>query len=60
MQHNQALQRLRAMFRRDDAGLDANALSGPTLIEQEPDLARETARYNVSTSAWAASGHPTD
>ena len=59
MQHNEALKRLRALFvRKPDDEIDL--LSGPTLLEQEPDLARENARYSASISAWSASGHSTD
>lgn len=59
MQHTEALTRLRALFRRDDASTSPDALSGPSLIDQEPDLRREAARYNVAASSWAA-GHSTD
>lgn len=61
MQHNEALKRLRALFlRKPDAEIDTDILSGPTLLQQEPDLARENARYSASVSAWSASGHSTD
>ncbi len=59
MQHTDALKRLRNLFHRDEAHAP-DALSGPTLADQEPDLERELARNNVAMSAWAASGHPTD
>ena len=59
MQHSDALRRLRALFHRTPDA-QAEPLSGPTLIDQEPDLARETARYSASISAWSASGHSTD
>lgn len=60
MQHKQALSRLRDLFRRNDPESGADVFSGPTLLQQEPDLMQETARYNVSSSAWAAGGHPFD
>lgn len=59
MQHTEALKRLRALFRRDDLDNSSDALSGPSLIDQEPDLMREAARYNIAASSWAA-GHSTD
>lgn len=59
MQHTEALKRLLAFFRRDEA-IAADVFSGPTLADQEPDLAREVSRNNVAMSAWAAGGHPTD
>ncbi|MDT7953746.1 MAG: hypothetical protein RQ966_19780 [Acetobacteraceae bacterium] len=59
MQHTQALKRLRDFFRRD-TDTEPDALSGPTLIEQEPDLAREASRHNVAVSSWAAGGHAID
>ena len=59
MQHTEALKRLRALFRRDEAGPSVDVFSGPSLIDQEPDLIREAARYNVAAAAWAA-GHSTD
>ena len=58
MRHIESLNRLRSLFRREADGADA--LSGPTLIQQEPDLAQETARHVANASAWAASGTPTD
>jgi len=59
MRHIDALNRFRALFRRDDTVVSPDDLSGPTLFDQEPDLAREAARYNVAASSWAA-GHSTD
>lgn len=59
MQHTDAIKRLRNFFHRDET-TSIDVFSGPTLVEQEPDLAREVARNNVAMSAWAASGHPTD
>lgn len=59
MQHIDALKRLRNLFRRDET-TSVDVFSGPSLVEQEPDLAREVARSNVVMSGWAASGHPTD
>ena len=59
MQHTEALKRLRDFFRRDET-TSANVFSGPTLVDQEPDLAREIAFHTMNASAWAASGHSTD
>lgn len=59
MRHTEALKRLRNLFRRDET-ISPDVFSGPTLAEQEPDLARELGRNNVAMSAWAASGHPMD
>ncbi len=59
MQHTDALKRLRDLFRRDDNSMTSADLSGPTLLDQEPDLAREAARYNIAASSWAA-GHSND
>ena len=59
MQHTEALKRLRNFFRRDETTA-TDVFSGPTLVDQEPDLAREVARTNVAMSAWAAGGHPID
>ena len=79
MLHRDALRKLRSMFRRQGQTNDpasalpsalTSALSGPTLIQQEPDLAKEakTKRYDESkasrhtrnASAWAAGGQPTE
>lgn len=60
MQHQEVLNRLRALFRRDHPDTTVDLFSGPTLLQQEPDLVQETARHNVSNSAWAAGGHPLD
>lgn len=59
MRHIDALNRIRALFHRDDTVVSLDDLSGPTLFDQEPDLAREAARYTVAVSSWAA-GHSTD
>jgi hypothetical protein len=59
MQHSEALKRLRNFFRRDET-TSVDVLSGPTLVDQEPDLPREVARNNVAMSAWAAGGHPSE
>ena len=59
MQHSEALKRLRNFFRRDET-TSIDVLSGPTLVDQEPDLAREVARNNVAMSGWAAGGHPSE
>ena len=60
MRHIESLNRLRSLFRREADADGADALSGPTLIQQEPDLAQEAARHVANASAWAASGTPTD
>jgi hypothetical protein len=59
MQHTEALKRLRDFFRRDET-VSIDGFSGPTLVDQEPDLVRETARHTMNASAWAASGHSAD
>ena len=59
MQHTEALKRLRNFFRRDET-TQVDVFSGPTLVDQEPDLPREVARNSVAMSGWAAGGHPTD
>ena len=59
MQHTEALKRLRNLFRRDETTA-TDVFSGPTLVDQEPDLAREVARNTVTMSGWAAGGHPND
>lgn len=59
MQHAEALKRIQTLFRRAESLPSTDVLSGPSLIDQEPDLMRETARYNKDASAWAA-GHSTD
>ncbi len=61
MQHKDALQRVRTLLRRQDGvQADTASLSGPTLLDQEPDLAKEAAKRNLAFSAWAAGGQPTD
>lgn len=59
MQHTEALKRLGALFRRDVSTPSPDVLSGPSLLEQEPDLIREAARSTVGPSSWAA-GHSHD
>ena len=59
MQHTEALKRLRNFFRRDET-TSVDVFCGPTLVEQEPDLAREVGPNNLAMSAWAAGGHPID
>ena len=59
MQHTEALKRLRALFRREDSSTSSDVLSGPNLLDQEPDLIREAGRSTVSASSWAA-GHSHD
>ncbi len=59
MQHTEALKRLRNFFRRDET-ISADVFSGPTLVDQEPDLAQELAKHSVAMSGWAAGGHPVD
>lgn len=60
MQHTEALKRLRNFFFRRDETISTDVFSGPTLVDQEPDLARELARNSVAMSGWAAGGHPVD
>ena len=37
---------------------DDSKLSGPGLLEQEPDLAKEAGEYTRAASGWAAGGQP--
>ena len=61
MRHRDALQRVRKLLRRpSDDPAAPDSLSGPTLIEQEPDLAKEASRYNLAASGWAAGGQSTE
>jgi hypothetical protein len=66
MKHSDALRRVRRLFRKQaPAGTNPTAqpespFSGPTLLEQEPDLAKESGQYTRDASAWAAGGHPVD
>lgn len=59
MQHTEALKRLLNLSHRNE-DKSTDVFSGPTLVDQEPNLAREVARNNVAMSAWAAGGHPMD
>ncbi len=65
MQHHDALRRLRSMFSRRSADPAKNqpaepSLSGPTLFEQEPALAKDAGQHTRNASAWAAGGQPTE
>lgn len=66
MKHSDALRRVRSLFRkqapagRNPATEPESPLGGPTLIAQEPDLAKESGRHARDASAWAAGGHPAD
>ena len=63
MHHTEALNRVRSLLRRnpDEAAKTTDeAFSGPNLIDQEPDLAKESARRSVRVSGWSAGGQPTD
>ncbi len=60
MNHQDALRKVATLLRRS-AGSTAEAdrgFAGPSLLEQEPDLAKETARHARDASAWAAGGQP--
>lgn len=66
MQHRDALRKFRSLFlsRRSDAPAEAvpgePALSGPPLVDQEPDLAKEAGQHTRDFSAWAAGGQPSE
>lgn len=61
MQHRQALQKMLSFFNRsretDDNDPVEVLLSGPTLLQQEPDLLKEAGQYSRDLSGWAAGGH---
>ncbi len=64
MQHRDALQKLRRLFGKSATDRpfapDEMSLSGPSLLQQEPDLIKEAGRHTLDASGWAAGGQPTE
>lgn len=48
MQHTGALKRFLDIFRRDSKRDDQSAFAGPTLLDQEPELAHEVGRHGLA------------
>ena len=61
MQHIGDLRKKRGLLgEAHTAPLEEASFSGPSLIDQEPDLAKESGQHVRDASGWAAGGQPPD
>lgn len=60
MKHTDLLRKRRSLRDAHVTAPEDSALSGPSLMDQEPDLAKEAGQHTRDASGWAAGGQPPD